>query len=100
MMAFADLIKAKEAAIVADVEAEGEEILSETILAAAKATHAKTALERAASHAAIHDLLVELGEHYLVAEDGTLTVYKPVDVFPGYLAVQPIPGAGPTTSTS
>lgn len=99
-MALEDLIKAKEAAIAADVQAAGEEIVAEALLLAAKDKHVQTAADRAATHKAIHDVLVEFGEHYLLDEDGTCTVYKPVDQSPGYLAVQPVPGNGPPTSTS
>ena len=61
-------------------------------LESAKAKHATSSDARANAHKAIHDVLAQYGEHYLIAEDGTLTVFKPIDEEPGYLAVQPIPG--------
>ena len=94
-MAFADLIKARDAAIAHDDACAAAELAAEGAYDHATAAHVVSSDARAEAHAAIRALLVEFGEHYLVGEDGTLTVYKPIDSPPGYVAVQPIPGVGP-----
>ncbi len=99
-MAFADLVKARDDAIVIDDDCAAAQIAAEAAHAEAVAQHVASSEARAAAHKAIHDLLVERGEHYLIDEAGSLTVYKPIDAEPGYLAVQPIPGTGPAASES
>ncbi len=92
-MEFAELIAAKDAAIDHYEECWrlDQEAHKASQLAEEKLEEARVAQE--AAHKAIHDLLAERGEHYLIDQkDGTLTVYKPSDEPPGYLAVHPIPG--------
>ncbi len=99
-MKFADLVAAKDAAVAHDDECAAHEEAMAVELEQCKAKHATATEARLAAHKAIHDILVEFGEHYLIDDDGTLTVFKPVDQEPGYLAVQPIPGEGPKVSES
>ncbi len=100
-MKFADLVAAKDAAVAHDEECAAAEESMAVELERCQAKHAAATEARLAAHKSIHDILVEFGEHYLVDDDGTLTVFKPIDesIAPGYLAVQPIPGAGPVTVT-
>ncbi len=97
MTEFKDLIAARDAAVEQDEVCKVNRDLAQDALA--KAQEACIASETARNDAqkAIHDLLVEYGEHYLITDDGTLTVYKPIEEEPGYLAVQPIPGQKPAT---
>ncbi len=91
-MEFIDLIKAKDAAIAHDDECAALEEEAKSQLELAIANHTFASEDRAEAHKAIHDLLVERGEHYILDADGTFTVYKASDEPPGYLPVQPIPG--------
>ncbi len=92
-MDFAELIYAKNAAITADDEASAAVQAAAKALEEAEQVREESAAARTAANLAIHDLLAEKGEHYLVDPgDGTLTVYKVSDEEPGYLAVHPIPG--------
>ena len=98
-MAFEDLIKAKDLAVAHAAACREAEA---TTHATAKAAMEQTTLQRekadeaeAAIHVALHDLLKERGEHYVISKDGTLTVFKSVEAGQGWLAVQPIPGTLP-----
>ncbi len=99
-MEFIDLIKARDAALEHDAACATAELETGTAHGLAVSAHLDSKQAVLDAHKAIHDLLVERGEHYLVDQVGTLTVYKPIDDPnpPGYLAVQPIPGSGPTES--
>ncbi len=91
-MAFSDLIKEKDAAILHENECADAEMAAVQQLEEAMLSHQAATAATVAAHKEIHDVLVERGEHYLLGEDGTFTVYKASDVAPGYLPVQPIPG--------
>ncbi len=92
-MEFAELIAAKDAAIYQHEQFAGYLANAEKTLEEAKEKFTATSEVLADAHKAIRDLLAERGEHYLIDQkDGTLTVYKPSDEPPGYLAVHPIPG--------
>ncbi len=99
LMTFKDMIKARDAAIATEKKAEAER--SETHAAAnAAITRTAVAHDQAientkSAHEAIKALLVERGEHYLVDDFAALTVFKLSDLYPGYIAVQPIPGSSP-----
>ncbi len=95
---FKDLIAARDAAIEADDDCIATRDSAQAALVAAQEACIDSGNKRAEAHKAIQALLVEYGEHYLISEDGTLTVYKPIDDEPGYLAVQPIPGSKVPTS--
>ncbi len=97
-MKFADLVKAKDAAVAHDNECAASEEAMAVELEQCQAKHAAATEARLQAHKSIHDILVEFGEHYLIDDDGTLTVFKPIEEPPGYLAVQPIPGEGPKAS--
>ncbi len=92
-MEFAELIVVKDKAIDDDEAAQRSREDAVSALESAQAWNEKTTAALLAAHQAIHDVLAERGEHYLIDQkDGTLTVYKPSDEPPGYLAVHPIPG--------
>ncbi len=92
-MEFVELIAAKDKAIADDEAALQALNDAELALGSAQAWQAGTAEAKNAAHKAIHDVLAEYGEHYLVDQkDGTVTVYKVSDEPPGYRAVHPIPG--------
>ncbi len=90
---FADLIEAKDVAIANDDEARKTMDDAAAQLEQAQTYYAETTAAREAAHQAIHDILVEYGEHYDIDKNsGTVTVYKPSDEPPGWCAVHPIPG--------
>ncbi len=99
MTDFASLLKAKDKATEAKVKAAGTATVAADDVAKAQAALAKAAeadqaaeAARLSAHKAIHDHLAELGEHYLVSDDGTITIYRAIDAEPGWTAQQPIPG--------
>lgn len=93
MMDFAELIAAKDKAIAYNDECEEALKAAQLAEELAQTKHGESSMALVAAHDAIHHLLTERGEHYLIDQkDGTLTVYKPSDEPPGYLAVHPIPG--------
>ncbi len=99
-MAFKELVDARDAAIADDEACAEAEAMAEAAHTEAVTRHCASTEALAAAHKAIHDLLVERGEHYLIDDQGSLTVFKPIDEAPGYLAVQPIPGEGPKVTES
>lgn len=45
-----------------------------------------------AAHKALHDCLEDKGHHYMVADDGTVTIYHAIEEPPGWCCYQPVPG--------
>ena len=97
-MKFADLVKIRDAAIAHNDECAATEEACAISLETAKGHHEESLTSLANAHRSIHDVLAQYGEHYLISDDGTLTVFKPVDNDIGYIAVHPIPGTMPPPS--
>ena len=97
-MKFADLVKIRDAAIAHNDECAATEEACSIALETAQGKHAESLAALADAHLSIHNILAQYGEHYLIADDGTLTVFKPVDNDIGYIAVHPIPGTMPPPS--
>ncbi len=85
MTEFAELIIRKDVAVKYDEECTANEQAASVALNNAANQREASALALADAHKAIHDVLAEYGEHYLVDQkDGTLTVYKPSDELPEF----------------
>ncbi len=101
-MTFQELLKAKDTAIAKRDETAkalkaAEDSVNSAVIVrgAAEEAGALAAKTLTASHKAIHDHLAERGEHYLVDDKGTFTIYRATSVDPGWVAAQPIPGLDP-----
>jgi len=84
----------KDAADAGTTTAEAREVLAtaQAGLALAETGQKEAILAETEAHTALHVYLTEKGHHYLVADDGTVTIFHAIDEPPGWCAYQPIPG--------
>ncbi len=102
-MTFAELLKVKDDAVAKREEAASALHQAEQAVESAASEHGSavkahdyaTKLKDDA-HRAIHDYLADRGEHYLIDNSGTLTLFRATAIDPGWVAVHPIPGLDPT----
>ena len=94
-MQFADKLEHRHACYAARDVAAAELAEARKVLAEKEHADAGAEAARVASDLALHEHLKELGVHYLLARDGTLTTYHAIDAPPGWMAQHPVPGALP-----
>ncbi len=96
-MALAELLKAKDEAIARKQMADDYLAEANKMLADAQEAYEKAEATRLEAHKAIRDVLVDKGDHAIVSPDGTVTIYRAVDITEGceqgWLCTHPVIGA-------
>ncbi len=96
-MALAELLKAKDEAIALKTKTASELATAEEILLTAQQADEQAEVLRVEAHKAIRDVLVDKGDHAIVSPDGTVTIYRAVDITEGceqgWLCTHPVIGA-------
>ncbi len=93
-MTFAELLAFKDKAVEAKDEAASDLVEAQLMLETALDVHARATAACAAAHREIHDVLVEYGERCTVDDNGTVTIYRSVELDgeddPGWRSYHPI----------